>query len=109
MRRNDPGVSAPSALTKKRRRRLLWLMQHPFVSRCLGHPRLTAFVVAVVVLTLVIVYLLTLRYPDFIRRDLPRYPVQLENVVRPVDGASEGIQYPPLIDSSELLDWDPIP
>lgn len=109
IKRNDPGILAPSALTGKRRRRLLWLMHHPFVSRCLGHPRLTAFVVAVVVLAVVFAYLLTVRYPDFIRRDLPRYPVQLEGVSRPIDAASEEVEPPPLIDVLSLPDWPPMP
>lgn len=109
MQRHDPGVSAPSALTSKRRRRLLWLMQHPFVARCLGHPRLTAFVVSVVVLTAIFVYLLTVRYPDFIRHDLPRYPVQLEGAVRSFDTHSEASDQPPVIDPPPLPDWPPMP
>lgn len=109
MKNNDPGVSAPLALTRKRRRRLLWLMQHPFVARCLGHPRLTAFVLAIIVLTLVFAYLLTIRYPDFIWRDLPRYSVELEPRVCPSGGAPGETVQPPRIDPPPLPEWPPIP
>lgn len=110
MKHNDPGDSAPSALTGKRRKRLLWLMQHPFISRCLGHPRLTAFFVTVIVLTIIFIYLLTVRYPDFIRSDLPRYPVQLERAVSPVDAIVEDVDLPPpTIDPTPLPDWPPTP
>lgn len=99
MKENDPGRNAPTALTGRRRRWLLWLMEHPFVARCLLHSRMTALVVACVFVLLVLLVLLTLRPHDWIRRDLPRYPVRLE-VVDPtaMPGTSRRDSDPPPLD-----------
>ncbi len=82
MRRHDPAESVVSAISPKRRRRLIWLMEHPFVAKCLKHYKVTSLVVALIVLVVVFLYLLSIRYPDFIQRELPRIPVRL-NVTEP--------------------------
>lgn len=80
MRRHDPGESVPSVISPKRRRRLIWMMEHPLVANCLKHYKVTSLVVAVIVLIVTFLYLLTVRYPDFMQRELPRFPVRLKIV-----------------------------
>lgn len=78
MRRHDPAESVAAAISPKRRRRLIWLMEHPFVAKCLHHYKITSLVVALLVLILAFLYLLSVRYPDLMQRDLPRFPVRLK-------------------------------
>ncbi len=95
MKRNDPAESMPTEISPKRRRRLIWLMEHPFVARCLKHYKRTSLVVAVIVMILVFLYLLTIQYPDFMKRELPRFPVRLNLVAPPPD--------PPVLQQPALL------
>lgn len=103
MKRHDPAGSVPTAISPKRRRHLIWLMEHPFVAKCLKHYKMTSLVVAVIVLIVAFLYLLTVRYPDFMQRELPRYPVRL-NVAEP-QPYFPPLQHhePPLLDEPPLL------
>lgn len=102
MKRHDPAASVPTEISPKRRRRLIWLMEHPLVATCLKHYKRTSLVVALIVLILVFLYLLTIQYPDFMQRELPRFPVRLKLV----DPSPE----PPVLQQlAPLPDEDPPP
>ena len=44
VRGNDPADFVSDGFSAKRRRRLLWLMEHPFVAKCLKHYRVTSLI-----------------------------------------------------------------
>ena len=53
VRGNDPAASVSDGFSAKRRRRLLWLMEHPFVAKCLRHYRVTSLVLTVLALVVI--------------------------------------------------------
>lgn len=108
MRRHDPAESVAAAISPKRRRRLIWLMEHPFVAKCLKHYKMTSLVVAVLVLIVTFLYLLTIRYPDFMQRDLPRFPVRLKvDEPQPTLAPLQHLTPPPLDEPPPPLDLMP--
>lgn len=54
-------LEAPQTISPKKRKRLLWLMQHPFFAFCLEHHRLTSFVISITTVILVLLALLTIK------------------------------------------------
>lgn len=54
-------VSAPRTISPRKRKRMLWLMTHPFFAFCISHHRMTALVVALTIITLIIATLLTIK------------------------------------------------
>ena len=54
LRSHDPGESAAPGLDPRRRRRMLWLMGHPFIALCVRHHTATAIVVAAIVLAVAV-------------------------------------------------------
>ena len=96
LRLHDPGEAAAPAFEGRRRRRLLWLMAHPFIAACVRHHVATSIVVAVVLLavaTLVVMRVVRFALPP---KALP--PVEL------IRDGGEAPETPPLIDVPPLRD-----
>ncbi|NLB69995.1 MAG: hypothetical protein GX804_10020 [Lentisphaerae bacterium] len=74
---HDPAESAPKRFEAKKRKRLIWLMEHPFVARCLKYHKTTAFIIMVILLVLTLVLLLSVRFYNEKISALP--PVRLEH------------------------------
>ncbi|MGI5868083.1 MAG: anti-sigma factor family protein [Kiritimatiellia bacterium] len=90
LRSHDPGEDAASAFEGRRRRRLLWLMAHPFIAACLRHHVAVSIIVAIVVLlvgTLVVVRVSRMGEPP---KAMPPVELILNGVEEP--------DAPPLID-----------
>lgn len=94
LRSHDPGEAAAPAIEGRRRRRLLWLMAHPFIAACVRHHVVTSIVVAVVLLAVAtLVVMRVVRFP-LLPKALP--PVELI-----LDGG-EAPETPPLVDVPPL-------
>ena len=61
MQSNDPAKSAPTEISPKRRQRMIWLMLHPFIAKCVKHYKITSFVITLIVLTLVLLGLFAIK------------------------------------------------
>ena len=94
LRSHDPGAAAAPAFEGRRRRRLLWLMEHPFIGACVRHHVATSIVVAVVLLA--VATLIVMRVVHFA---LP--PKALPSVELILNGG-EAPDNPPLIDVPPL-------
>lgn len=84
LRQRDPAKAAPSRLGERRRRRLVWLMQHPFFALAARHHRATACFGAATALTIVIAILFAIKARE--QRLLPPVSViagqNLQNTVQ---------------------------
>ena len=63
-------------LARDRRKRTLWLMEHPLAGWFFLHRHITGIICAVVVMTVVFLLLLTIRYPDIFK--FKRYEVIIQ-------------------------------
>lgn len=62
-------LSVPQTISPKKRKRMLWLMGHPFFAFCVAHHRMTALIVALTTVALIIAALLTIKI--IVDRDKP--------------------------------------
>ena len=76
IKQNDPAASVATRFAPKRRKRLIWLMEHPFIAKCIKHNRITSLVVMIVVLAILFAILWSLRIYREEVTALP--PVRLE-------------------------------
>lgn len=54
-------VDVPHAISPRKRKRMLWLMSHPFFAFCVTHHRMTALIVSLTTVALIIAALLTIK------------------------------------------------
>jgi len=71
VRGNDPAASVSDGFSAKRRRRLLWLMEHPFVAKCLRHYRVTSLVLTVLALVVIFFMMMLVKIHENKIRALP--------------------------------------
>ena len=86
IKQNDPAASVATSFAPKRRKRLIWLMEHPFIAKCIKHNRITSLVVMIVVLAILFAILWSLRIYREEVTALP--PVRFEpsvDVEEPID------------------------
>lgn len=60
LKSHDPAESVAAEFSPKRRQRLIWLMAHPFMAKCIKHHRVTSFVLAAVFVAIVLALILLL-------------------------------------------------
>lgn len=90
LRSHDPGAIAAPAIEGRRRRRLLWLMEHPLIGACVRHHVATSIVVAVVLLAVATLVVMRIVHFEMPPGRLPPVELRLD------DGATP--EAPPLID-----------
>lgn len=54
-------LSIPQTISPQKRKRMIWLMGHPFFAFCVAHHRMTAVIVSLTTITLIIAALLTIK------------------------------------------------
>lgn len=54
-------MNVPRTISPRKRKRMLWLMGHPFFAFCVAHHRMTALIVSLTIVTLIIAALLTIK------------------------------------------------
>lgn len=101
LRLHDPGAVVAPAIEGRRRRRLLWLMEHPFIGACIRHHVATSIVLAVALLAVVTFVIMHIVRFKPLPESLP--PVEL---ILDGDAVSDA---PPLIDVPPLREPDEPP
>lgn len=54
-------ITVPRTISPRKRKRMLWLMGHPFFAFCVAHHRLTALIVSLTTIIIILVALFTIK------------------------------------------------
>jgi hypothetical protein len=71
LKSHDPAESVAAEFSPKRRRRLIWMMAHPLIAKCIKHHIVTSLVIAVVFVAALLTVLLLVWRRDEQPRALP--------------------------------------
>ncbi len=98
LKNHDPAGDAASGLSEKRRKRVIWIMGHPFLAFCAVHHKLVSFVVSIILTALIVTALFFMKY--YVRPDSALAPVEIS-----VPDAEEG-NPPELENSPDSEAWE---
>lgn len=57
----DDAITAPKTISPKKRKRMLWLMEHRFFALCVTYHRITALVFSIVIVALILIALFAIK------------------------------------------------